>query len=128
VKEFNQVSDNLTIASENLVNIAEKINQGEGILGKAFTDTSFLQNIVHTSARTREATKNLAEITKQIKEGEGFINKLLTDSAFSDSISIALKNLNRGIIDIQEASDAVERSWLIRLFSGSKKKERKERE
>jgi phospholipid/cholesterol/gamma-HCH transport system substrate-binding protein len=128
VKEFNQVSDNLTIASENLVNIAEKINQGEGIFGKAFTDTSFLQNIVHTSARTREATKNLAEITNQIKEGEGFINKLLTDSAFSDSISIALKNLNRGIIDIQEASDAVERSWLIRLFSGSKKKERKERE
>ena len=127
VKEFNQVSDNLTIASENLVNIAEKINQGEGIFGKAFTDTSFLQNIVHTSARTREATKNLAEITNQINEGKGFINKLLIDSAFSDSISIALKNLNRGIIDIQEASDAVERSWLIRLFSGSKKKERKMR-
>ncbi len=125
VKEFNQVSDNLTIASENLVNIAEKINQGEGIFGKAFTDTSFLQNIVHTSARTREATKNLAEITNQIKEGKGFINKLLTDSTFSDSISITIRNLNRGIIDIQETSDAVERSWLIRLFSGSKKKERK---
>ena len=127
VKELNQVSDNLTIASENLMNIAEKINQGEGIFGKAFTDTSFLQNIVQTSARTREATKNLAEITNQIKEGKGFINKLLTDSTFSDSISIALENLNRGIIEVQEASDAVEKSWLIRLFSGSKKKERKMR-
>jgi phospholipid/cholesterol/gamma-HCH transport system substrate-binding protein len=127
VKELQQVSKNLTIASENLVNIAEKINQGEGIFGKAFTDTSFLQNIVHTSARTREATKNLAEITNQINEGKGFINKLLTDSTFSDSISATLENLNRGIIELQEASDAVEKSWIIRLFSRSKKKERKMR-
>jgi len=127
VKELQQVSKNLTMASDNLVTIAEKINQGEGIFGKAFTDTSFLQNIVFTSASAKDATKNLAEITNQINEGKGFINKLLTDSTFSDSISVTLENLNRGIIDIQEASDAVERSWLIRLFSGSKKKERKMR-
>lgn len=127
VKELQQVSENLAIASDNLVNIAKRINQGEGIFGKAFTDTSFLQNIVYTSVSTREATKNLAEITNQINTGKGFINKLLTDSAFSDSISITLGNLNRGIIEIQEASDAIERSWLIRLFSGSKKKERKMR-
>ncbi|MBE9509615.1 MAG: MCE family protein [Bacteroidetes bacterium] len=127
VKEFHQVSDNLTIASENLVNIVEKIKQGEGIFGKAFTDTSFLQNIIFSSANTKDATKTLAEITNQIKEGKGFINKLLMDSTFSDSISTTLENLNRGIIELQEASDAVERSWLIRLFSGSKKKERKMR-
>ena len=127
VKELQQVSKNLSIASDNLVNIAYKINQGEGIFGKAFTDTSFLQNVVFTSANTKDATKNLAEITKQINEGKGFINKLLTDSTFSDSISITLENLNRGIIEVQEASDAVERSWLIRLFSGNKKKERKMR-
>ncbi len=127
VKEFHQVSDNLTIASENLVNIVEKIKQGEGIFGKAFTDTSFLQNIIFSSANTKDATKTLAEITNQIKEGKGFINKLLMDSTFSDSISATLENLNRGIIELQEASDAVERSWLIRLFSGSKKKERKMR-
>lgn len=127
VKELHRVSENLTIASDNLVNIAKRINQGEGIFGKAFTDTSFLQNIVYTSASTREATKNLAEITNQINKGKGLINKLLTDSAFSDSISITLGNLNRGIIEIQEASDAIEHSWLIRLFSGSKKKERKMR-
>jgi len=127
VKELKQVSKNLSVASENLVNIANKINQGEGIFGKAFTDTSFLQNVVSTSANTKDATKSLAEITKQINEGQGFINKLLTDSTFSDSISVTLENLNRGIIELQEASDAVERSWLIRLFSGSKKKERKMR-
>jgi len=127
VKELQQVSKNLTIASDNLVNIANKINQGEGIFGKAFTDTSFLQNVVFTSANTKDATKNLAEITKQINEGKGFINKLLTDSTFSDSISVTLENLNRGIIEVQEASDAVERSWLIRIFSGNKKKERKKR-
>jgi len=48
----------------------------------------------------------------------------LTDSTFSDSISVTLENLNRGIIEVREASDAVEKSWLIRLFSRSKKKKK----
>lgn len=125
VQELHQVSDNLTVTSENLVSIAQKINQGEGIFGKAFTDTSFLENIASASASTKDATNNLAEITNQINKGKGLINKLLTDSTFADSISVTLDNLNKGIIKLQEASDAVEKSWIIRIFSGSKKKERK---
>jgi hypothetical protein len=61
--------------------------------------------------------------------GKGTFNKMLVDSLFADSLDIALRNLNETLIEIREASEALQHSGMVRAFSKkSKKKAAKEAE
>ena len=117
-------SESFAAISQNLSNITEKMNRGEGIFGRLFTDTTLTQNLYLASQNIKESSRNLQEISVNLKEitekinaGNGLINKLLTDSAFADSIDVTVTLLNRGIVSATEASDAIKRSRIIRLFS-----------
>ena len=65
------------------------------------------------------------DITEMMNTGHGTINKLLTDSVFADSLQIVLSKLNRSLDEVSEAADAVEQSWIIRIFSKKNKKKKK---
>lgn len=129
-KELSRTGSNLTEISENLEGITDKINRGEGIFGRLFTDTSLTNNIYITSQNLQTATenlqvvsRNLLEITEKINSGSGLINKLLTDSAFAGSVDTTFTRLNKGIVSATEASEAIKKSRMIRMFS--KKSDRK---
>lgn len=126
---LNYSSDKILEVSNNLADITKKINQGAGIFGQLFVDTAssarllkLSQDLTKTSRNASEISENLVEITEKINTGEGTINKLLTDSVFADSLQIALRKLNRSLDNVSEAADAIERSWIIRVFSKKKKK------
>ncbi len=121
-------SRKLAEISRNFEEITDKINRGEGVFGRLFTDTTLTtnfsqasKNISQSSENLEELTQSLIEITDKINHGRGVINKLLIDSVFADSLDIALQRLNTGLIEATEASEAIQRSRLIRVFS---KKER----
>lgn len=122
--ELSKTGSNLTEISENLEGITDKINRGEGIFGRLFTDTSLTHNIYVTSRNLQTSTedlqvvsRNLLEITEKINSGSGLINKLLTDSAFAGSVDTTFSRLNKGIASATEASEAIKKSRMIRLFS-----------
>ena len=46
---------------------------------------------------------------------------MLVDSVFADSLDIVLRNLNETLIEVRQASEAVQRSGMIRMFSKKKK-------
>ena len=110
--------------SQNLEGITRKVEQGQGIFGTLFTDTSLThdiftasKNLSKSSYNLEKLTGNLIEITDKINSGKGVINKLLVDSVFADSLDITLQQLNSTIIEVQEASEALQRSGLVRAFS-----------
>lgn len=110
--------------SQNLEGITRKIDQGQGVLGTLFTDTALSNNIYiasknlnRSSQNLEQLTGNLIDITDKINSGKGVINKLLVDSVFADSLDITLQQLNSTIIEVQEASEALQRSGLVRAFS-----------
>lgn len=122
--ELSKTSNNFIEISENLEGITDKINRGEGVFGRLFTDTSLTHNIYVTSRNLQTSTEdlqvvsqNLLEITEKINSGNGLINKLLTDSAFAGSVDTTFSRLNKGIVSATEASEAIKKSRMIRLFS-----------
>jgi phospholipid/cholesterol/gamma-HCH transport system substrate-binding protein len=113
--------------SRNLEGITGKIESGEGIVGRMFTDTSVSYNLYQSSRYLNETTGNLEKITgnligftETMNTGEGVVNKMLVDSVFADSLDIALRNLNETLIEVRKASESVQRSGIIRMFSKKK--------
>lgn len=122
-----KAGEDLEKTTKNLVALTEQMNNGKGIYGKIFTDTAFTsgisragQNLDYTTERAKVISDNLAKITDEITMGQGLISRLIYDTAFADSVEIAVKNVNNGAKEIEEAAGVVKRNWLIRLFSKKK--------
>ncbi len=120
----------ITEISANLEGITDKVNRGEGVIGKLFTDTAFTMNIYEASNNLNASTQNLEsvtanliDLTETMNTGQGVFNKMLVDSLFADSLDIALHNLNETLIEIREASEALQHSGMVRAFSKKSKKQ-----
>ncbi len=124
-EELETAGKNLNAISENIKDISSKINRGEGVFGRLFTDTSITHNLYKTSINLEMATRDLSEIVGKMNYGKSIFNKLISDSTFADSLELTIQRLNKGIMEATEASEAIQRSGLIRMFSREDKKARK---
>jgi len=93
LEELKKSSVNTTVVTKNLAEITSKINQGEGIFGKLFTDTSFTNNLDEISRNTAQLTRNFSTITGNINKEEGVIGKLLSDTSLANEFDQAGNNL-----------------------------------
>jgi phospholipid/cholesterol/gamma-HCH transport system substrate-binding protein len=126
--ELDSAAHYISEISRNLESVTGKLDKGEGILGRMFTDTLVAQNLYNSSLSLNETTGNLEKITgnligfsETLNTGEGAVQKMLVDSVFADSLDIVLRNLNETLIEVRKASEAVQRSGMIRMFSKNKK-------
>ena len=117
-------SQNINRISSNLVDITRKISEGEGIFGRLFVDTTLTGRIYETTINLEQASKELKEVSEKFNNQNNALNKFIADSLFADSIEVLLYNLNDGVDAVTEASDAIKRSGLIRLFSKKKEEEK----
>ena len=69
-----------------------------------------------------KAVNNLSEISQKMNDPSNALNQFIADSAFADTLKITFRNLNKGLTEITEASEAVQRSGIVRAFSKDKKK------
>jgi phospholipid/cholesterol/gamma-HCH transport system substrate-binding protein len=76
IRDIKISGERIGVVSANLISITDKMQRGEGIFGKIFTDTSFAYNLSRTS-------QNLRVLSDQINRGEGFLGKILVESDFS---------------------------------------------
>ncbi len=101
IKEIKTSSERISAVSSNLVDITNKINRGEGIFGKIFTDTTIAYNV-------SLATRNLQEISDRMNRGEGVMGRLFADTSLAaniDSASFLLKQITRNIQGITQNVD-----------------------
>ncbi|MGE5311838.1 MAG: MlaD family protein, partial [Nitrospirota bacterium] len=94
-ESINAIIASLRTSSENLQGaitavrqMADKINQGEGTLGRLVNDPQTVENLNATLA-------SLKDISDRINRGEGSIGKLVNDEETVDSLNEALTGLNR---------------------------------
>jgi phospholipid/cholesterol/gamma-HCH transport system substrate-binding protein len=127
-EEMETAGRNLNVISANIKEISDKINRGEGVFGRLFADTSITHNLYKTSINLEMATRNLSEIIEKMNTRKSVFNKLISDSTFADSLELTIQRLNKGIIEATEASEAIQKSGLIRMFSKEENKESKEEE
>lgn len=70
-------------------------------------------------------TLSLSAVTDKINHGKGTVNKMLTDSTFADSLDVTLQNINTGVTEVTQTAESLKNSWILNLFSGNKKKDKK---
>ncbi|HEC44450.1 MAG TPA: MCE family protein [Bacteroides sp.] len=102
LKEIKVSSERISVVSGNLIEITRKMNQGQGIFGKIFTDTAFAANLAKTS-------ENLRILSDRINKGEGFIGKLLADPDFASSLDSTASSIAAISSNLEGITDKVNR-------------------
>jgi phospholipid/cholesterol/gamma-HCH transport system substrate-binding protein len=95
-------SRNITEITGNLIDISEKVSQGQGIMGKLFTDTLLTGQIDSASQSLRQVAFNLMEITNKINQGEGVFGRLFTDTALTQNLYRSSKNMEQITRNLQD--------------------------
>ncbi|PMP63677.1 MAG: mammalian cell entry protein [Caldimicrobium thiodismutans] len=79
---------NIKDASESFKKIAEKVEKGQGTLGKLITDDRLYKDLT-------EIAKNLRLIAEKVEKGEGTLGKLVKDETLYNNLKNTASNLER---------------------------------
>ena len=85
---FDNISVTLNKSIKNISDISEKINKGEGTLGKLVNDKELYTNI-------NASFKNLKVISEDIANGKGTLGKLVTSEEFYNDIKNSIKGIKK---------------------------------
>ncbi len=107
MEELKKSSENTTVVTKNLAEITDKINKGEGIFGKLFTDTTFTKNLEEISNNTAKMTNTLSEITSKIDKEEGVVGKLLSDTSLAKEFDEAGQNLLKSTKNLENFTSKI---------------------
>ena len=121
-------SDNITLISKNLAEFTDALNNGEGIIGQLFSDTTSSEGFLQMSKDMETILKNLADVTEKLNDDNNALHKFIADPSYADSVEVMLNNLNQGIVEVTQASEAVQRSGLVRAFSKNEEKQKRKEE
>jgi phospholipid/cholesterol/gamma-HCH transport system substrate-binding protein len=92
--------ENITATTTNLRDITDKINKGQGTLGRVINDTKLHDELVAavgeikgTATEAKAFVANAQSIVTQVKSGQGAIGALVYDQKAGDDIKASLANL-----------------------------------
>jgi phospholipid/cholesterol/gamma-HCH transport system substrate-binding protein len=129
---LNSTMRNLREATKSTKDISERIRNGEGDLGSLVYSDTLTSSLKRSFDQLTEASVNIRNISKSldtaavnINEGNGILHTLIYDSTFINHADSTLTNLNQGIDEITKTFETIKNSWIINLFSGKKKEERR---
>ncbi len=87
-------TENIALLTVNLLEISERINSGEGSVGKLINDPVMANDFQQAIRNLRWSTENIGQLSKQLEEsvnevgkGQGLMGYLLTDSTLENQIN-----------------------------------------
>ena len=86
---------NLTATISNIKTVSDRIEQGQGTVGKLLTDDTLY----------REATgsmTNLHEILRKINQGQGAVGQLINDDSFLKNAKLSLQKLDKATESLED--------------------------
>lgn len=81
--------------TRNLIEITNKINNGNGDLALLLNDNAITARINEIGDELAQTTKNINTITKKIDNGEGDLGRLINDTILSGEVKQIVENFNR---------------------------------
>jgi phospholipid/cholesterol/gamma-HCH transport system substrate-binding protein len=102
VKEIKTSSEKISEVANNLIEITEKINRGDGIFGKLFTDSELTLQIEKSGKNITELSANLNQLIDKINSGRGTVGKLFVDTVFANRLDSAGINIAQTSQNLQE--------------------------
>lgn len=84
-----------------ITDIATKINQGEGTLGKIVNDEELYRNLNSTANQARGTVAELQTVARRLNQGEGSAGRFLNDPALYNSINRSAATLETVAADLR---------------------------
>jgi phospholipid/cholesterol/gamma-HCH transport system substrate-binding protein len=88
-----KILENLEATMAEVRQISEKLNRGEGTLGKLFADDTVYRDLQSILQDGRDAVAQLKDITAKVGRGEGTLGKLLTDEGLYTNLQAVAVNI-----------------------------------
>lgn len=108
---------------DSLKNVSEKIEQGEGTLGKLIKDDSLYQEAKETVQSAKEAMQSAKEaiqsvkgIVEKVEKGEGTLGKLVNDDQLIKETEKTLKKVQKAAEGIQEQTPITVLGTIFGIF------------
>ena len=147
MKSLKITAGNVEIISYQLAEIMNKINKGDGTLGRLIQDTAIAQNLNQTILNLKKSSEgftgtdtimakinvtagNAAIISKQlivmmhnINEGNGTLGRIIRDTILAENLNQTLINLKKSSKGLDENMTAVKHNFFFRGYFEKKAKE-----
>jgi phospholipid/cholesterol/gamma-HCH transport system substrate-binding protein len=117
--EINNSSQNIAIVSKELITITQKINRGDGVFGKIFTDTTLTRNLDDATRNISYISQNLYDISEKVNNGQGIVGKLFADTSLTSEIGSAGKEMDEIAKNLREITEKINKGEGIfgRMFT-----------
>ncbi|HSD10427.1 MAG TPA: MlaD family protein [Candidatus Binatia bacterium] len=94
---------------KNLGGITDKLNSGQGTLGKLLADPTLYDEAAAALASLRDSFGDISKVTGRLARGEGLLGKLLTDDGTYDDLRESVAGLHLTVENFTEVSERVRR-------------------
>ena len=121
VKEIKKSSEKISQVADNLIEITEKINRGDGIFGKFFTDSELTAQIEQSGRNIARLSADMSELLNKINTGQGMMGKMFTDTSLAYRLDTASMNIVEISGNIEQLTERMNEGEGIfgRLFADS---------
>lgn len=103
LREANKIINDGQIFSTNMLEVSNKINNGNGDLARLINDSTLSTALNRAGEEFVEIAKNANEITDKINRGEGDIGRLINDTTITSQVAITIANINQ----VTERADTI---------------------
>jgi phospholipid/cholesterol/gamma-HCH transport system substrate-binding protein len=101
--------EEVKLTMRNLGGITDKLNSGQGTLGKLLADPTLYDTATATLASLRDSFGDIRQVTGRLARGEGLLGKLLAEDGMYDDLRETMASLNVTMGNFAEVSDQVRR-------------------
>jgi phospholipid/cholesterol/gamma-HCH transport system substrate-binding protein len=123
VETVKNAAESAKKAVETFKNVSEKIEQGEGTLGKLIKDESLYQeaketveSVKETLQSARDTVQTVKGIAEKVDKGEGTLGKLVNDDQLMKETEKTLKRVQKAAEGIQEQTPITVLGTIIGIF------------
>ncbi|MEN6307291.1 MAG: MlaD family protein [Anaerohalosphaeraceae bacterium] len=110
-----RLTGNLDTAISNFQQILEKVNEGNGSIGKLLNDDRLYENLIDTTQELETSIRDFQQILAKINEGEGSMGKMLNDGRLYENLLDSSQELEMALEQIKKwAADAREKGIRIK--------------
>jgi len=88
-------------ALENIRKISEKVERGEGTLGKLVTQDEAYDDLKGVMSEAREAFARVQKVADSVEHGEGLLPRLLTDNELAADAQEAIASARDSMVDLR---------------------------
>ncbi|QIA09325.1 MlaD family protein [Draconibacterium halophilum] len=109
LQEVRRVIDDGQTVTNNLIEITNKINKGNGDLALLLNDNTVTTRINEIGNQLAQATENVNSITTKIDNGDGDLGRLINDSTLTTEMQKVVHNFN----NVSLVTDSITNELLV---------------